>query len=78
MRTLVTALFAVPLLLAACGDHQDISTGPATVPDVAPAMTVVKLRSAAIDPHSLAAPARSPAFSIRSTASTSPSGVKGF
>ncbi|HET7470152.1 MAG TPA: hypothetical protein VFJ81_10775 [Gemmatimonadales bacterium] len=50
MRALVIALFAIPLLLAACGDHQDFPAGPATVPDVVPAMASAALRSAAIDP----------------------------
>jgi hypothetical protein len=50
MRALITAFLAAPLLLAACGDHEDGATGPATVPDVVPAMAVAALRSAAIDP----------------------------
>jgi hypothetical protein len=50
MRALVIALFAAPLLFAACSDHQDAPTGPATVPDMAPAMALSATRSAAIDP----------------------------
>lgn len=50
MRALVTALLAAPLLLAACGDQQDLPTGPATVPDVVASPAVAAMRSAAIDP----------------------------
>ncbi len=50
MRALITALLAIPLLLAGCSDHQEPPTGPATVPDMAPAMAVSASRSAAIDP----------------------------
>src|SRR5690349_1203820 len=50
MRALVTALLAAPLLLAACGDNQDVPTGPATVPDVIAEPAMAAARSAAIDP----------------------------
>lgn len=53
MRALAATLlaaFAAPLLLAACSGDQAPLTGPATVPDLAPAMAVSASRSAPIDP----------------------------
>jgi hypothetical protein len=50
MRTLVTALLTAPLLLVACGDHQNIPTGPATVPDMVPSLAAAAQRATTIDP----------------------------